>query len=71
MQENCSAIRTEIKNRLPHVEKKDVVQAILKKVIPTSLEAQKRAEVARKDAHRLDADIKREISNEIRNKLMQ
>ena len=51
MTDNFSAIRNEIKNNKQHIEKKDVKQRIIKEVVPTSLETQKRAENARKDAH--------------------
>lgn len=71
MTDNFSAIRNEIKNNKQHIEKKDVKQRIIKEVVPTSLEAQKRAENARKDAHNLTAEIKRNVSMEIKNKLSE
>ena len=71
MTDNFSAIRNEIKNNKQHIEKKDVKQRIIKEVVPTSLEAQKRAENARKDAHNLTAELKRNVSMEIKNKLSE
>lgn len=68
---DIQAIRTEIKNMKPHVEKKDVVQQVIKKVVPTDLEAKERAEKARKSAHKLSADVKRDISMDIKNKLSE
>lgn len=68
---DLSAIRNEIKDMKPHIEKKDVKQRIIKEVVPTSMEAKQRAEKARKSAHNLTAEIKRNVSMEIKNKLSE
>ena len=68
---DIQAIRTEIKNMRPHVERKDVKKQIINQVVPTDIEAKQRAEKARKNAHILSADVKREISMEIKNKLSE
>ena len=62
-------IRNEVKNNAPHIEHKNVQQQLKKDVIPTSLEEIKRAKKARENAHTIGADIKREISMDIKNKL--
>ena len=64
-------IRNEVKNNAPHIEHKNVQQQLKKDVIPTSLEEIKRAKKARENAHTIGADIKREISMEIKNKLSE
>ena len=64
-------IDVQVKGHQVHVEHKDPVQQIKKKVVPTSLEAEQRAEHARKSAHKLTADVKREISMDIKNKLSE
>lgn len=64
-------IRTEVKDNKPHVEIKDVAQQVRKKVLPTEQEAKKRAEEARRYAHTTGADLKREISMDIKNKLSE
>ena len=71
MLDESKLIDVQVKDNKVHVEHKDPVQQIKKKVLPTSLEAQQRAEQARKDAHTLGADLKREISMEIKNKLSE
>lgn len=68
---DINAIRNEIKNMKPHIETKDVKQQVLKKVLPTDLNTKLRAEHARKKAHLVGADLKREISMEIKNKLSE
>ena len=62
-------IRNEVKNNAPHIEHKNVQQQLKKDVVPTSLEEIKRAKKARENAHTIGADIKREISMDIKNKL--
>ena len=64
-------IRNEVKNNAPHIEHKNVQQQLKKDVIPTSLEEIKRAKKARENAHTIGADIKREISMDIKNKLSE
>ena len=64
-------IRNEVKNNAPHIEHKNVQQQLKKDVVPTSLEEIKRAKKARENAHTIGADIKREISMEIKNKLSE
>ena len=71
MLDESKLIDVQVKDNKVHVEHKDPVQQIKKKVLPTGLEAQQRAEQARKDAHTLGADLKREISMEIKNKLSE
>lgn len=68
---DINAIRNEIKNMKPHIETKDVKQQVLKKVLPTDLNTKLRAKHARKKAHLVGADLKREISMEIKNKLSE
>lgn len=68
---DINAIRNEIKNMKPHIETKDVKQQVLKKVLPTDINTKLRAEHARKKAHLVGADLKREISMEIKNKLSE
>ena len=64
-------IRNEVKNNAPHIEHKNVQQQLKKDVVPTSLEEIKRAKKARENAHTIGADIKREISMDIKNKLSE
>jgi hypothetical protein len=61
----------EVKDNHVNVEKKDIGQQIKNEVIPTRLEAQKRAKGAREKAHTVGADVKRGISMEIKNKLSE
>lgn len=68
---DLETIRNEVKNMQPHIEKKNVTQEVVKKVLPTDLETKQRAANARKNAHRLSADMKRDISMEIKNKLSE
>ena len=71
MSDVSKIIDVQVKDNVPHVEYKDPVQQIKKKVVPTSLEAQRRAEEARKEAHTLSANAKRNVSMEIKNKLSE
>ena len=71
MLDESKLIDVQIKDNKVHVEHKDPVQQIKKEVLPTSLDVQQCAKHARKDAHTLGADLKREISMEIRNKLSE
>lgn len=64
-------IRNEVKNNKLHIEHKDIPQQLKKDNIPTSLEEIKRAEKARRNAHTTGADMKREISMDIKNKLSE
>lgn len=58
--------RTEIKNRKLHVEKKDVVKKALRKHQPRDYQREAILNKARKSAHNVVADTKRDLSNEIR-----
>ena len=71
MLDESKLIDVQIKDNKVHVEHKDPVQQIKKEVLPTSLDVQQCAKHARKDAHTLGADLKREISMEIKNKLSE
>ena len=71
MLDESKLIDVQIKDNKVHVEHKDPVQQIENEVLPTSLEVQQRAAHARTKATTLGANIKREISMEIRNKLSE
>ena len=71
MLDESKLIDVQVKDNKVHVEHKDPVQQIKKEVLPTSLDVQQCAKHARKDAHTLGADLKREISMEIKNKLSE
>ena len=64
-------IRYEVKDNNPHIEHKDIAQQLKKEFVPTSLKTIKRANNAGENAHTIGADIKREISMEIKNKLSE
>lgn len=68
---DIDVIRNEVKNQKPHIEHKDIKQQIVKKVKPTDMESLKRAKKARMKAHTPVADIKREISMEIKDRLSE
>lgn len=68
---DIDVIRNEVKNQRPHIEHKDIKQQIVKKVKPTDMESLKRAKKARMKAHTPVADIKREISMEIKDRLSE
>ena len=67
MLDESKLINVQIKDNKVHVEHKDPVQQIENEVLPTSLEVQQRAAHARKKATTLGANLKREISMEIKN----
>ena len=71
MLDESKLINVQVKDNEVHVERKDPKQQIKKEFLPTSLEVQQRAAHARTKATSLGADLKREISMEIRNKLSE
>ena len=71
MLDESKLINVQIKDNKVHVEHKDPVQQIENEVLPTSLEVQQRAAHARTKATTLGANLKREISMEIKNKLSE
>ena len=71
MLDESKLINVQVKDNEVHVERKDPEQQLKKEFLPTSLEAQQRAAHARTKATTLGANIKREISMEIRNKLSE
>ena len=65
------AIRKEVKNRKLHIEKKDVKKKILKKHKPADLSREAILKKARKKAHQSTANVKRDLSNDMRKSISE
>lgn len=69
MSEDIEVIKKKVTNGVYGLEKKDITKKVLKKSKPRDLEREKICKNARKKAHSVVANAKREISKEVRKSL--